>query len=105
MTNEQIIFKERCRLLKEGKIRSSGKMMEVEDENGEIEQIPEPIQIHTYKVWKDCGFTVKKGEHAVAAFDIWKHGRRKKDNESEEILFKSKAFFFSADQVELQDLT
>ncbi len=101
MTNEQIIFKERCRLLKEGKIRSSGRMIDVENERGEIEQIPEPIQIHTFKVWKDCGFMVKKGEHAVAAFDIWKHGCRKKNEDTEEILFKSKAFFFSADQVEM----
>lgn len=34
--------------------------------------------IHTFARWKAMGFKVKKGEHAVARFPIWKAGKRKK---------------------------
>lgn len=34
--------------------------------------------IHTYGHWKSLGYTVKKGEKAIAKFPIWKYTKGKK---------------------------
>lgn len=107
MTNAQIIFNESMELLKEGKIKTTGRSFETENENGEKITINEPEPIHTFAAWKERGRTVKKGEHAVAAFPIWKQGKpkKKKDEDGNETetagsMFMKMSYFFTIDQTE-----
>ena len=64
-------------------------------------------EIHTFQRWKALGYSVKKGEHAVAKFAIWKMGtgkRKNDDGEEEETttgrMFMKTSAFFSTRQVE-----
>ena len=59
-------------------------------------------EIHTFAKWKSLGFSVKKGEKAVASFTIWKHTVKKDKESGEETtsMFMKKAHFFSTSQVE-----
>ena len=108
MTNEQIIFNARYNLLQAGALQATGRTLETKDENGIITQIPEPEEIHTYTGWLAHGYRVRKGEHAISAFNIWKYKKKnnkKDDNEEtaeadDSIMFLTKAFFFSPEQVE-----
>jgi len=102
MTNETIIFHHRYELMQEGVLASTGRTIEIETEDGK-RLIPEPEEIHTYAAWKALGFQVKRGEHAIATFPIWKHVSKKAEKENEpdeEKMFQTKAFFFKLDQVE-----
>jgi len=60
-------------------------------------------EIHTFQRWKEMGFSVKKGEHAVAKFPIWKMATKKDDDGEEKSTgrcFGKMSFFFSTAQVE-----
>lgn len=106
MTNEQIIFNVRVQLMEEGKIGSTGRFFEIQNEEGKTEKIPEPEEIHSFSRWKEYGYSVKKGEKAIAKIEIWKKGTKKEETEEEENaekkerMFKKVAFFFSPAQVE-----
>lgn len=105
MTNEQIIFNESVELMKNGKIGKTGRQFEVEDENGNKTMLDEPETIHTFQAWKARGFSVKKGEKAVAQFYIWKCvSKQIQDSEGmteeQKRMFMKKASFFSASQVQ-----
>lgn len=105
MTNAQIIFNEAVELMKNGKIGTTGKQFEVEDENGNKMILDEPEDIHTFQAWKKLGYCVKKGEKAVAQFYIWKCVTKQvaDDNnmtEEQKRMFMKKASFFSASQVQ-----
>jgi hypothetical protein len=52
MTNAQIIFNEAVELMKNGKIGTTGRQFEVEDENGNKMMLDEPEDIHTFQAWK-----------------------------------------------------
>ncbi len=115
MTNTEIILKNRFRLMEEGILDSTGRMIKVETDDGEKE-LPEPQQIHTYAGWLDLGYRVRHGQHAIADFPIWKMrpaGKRKDKKTGAEISYDEKmmmvkAFWFSPDQVEkitAQELT
>lgn len=60
-------------------------------------------EIHTFQRWKAMGYSVKKGEHAIAKFPIWKMGT-KKDKDGEEVetgrMFMKTSAFFKTSQVE-----
>ena len=62
--------------------------------------------IHTYAHWKSLGFQVKRGEHAIAKFPIWKYTKGKKKEMSEEeaqargYCFMKNSAWFSNKQVE-----
>jgi hypothetical protein len=59
--------------------------------------------IHTYNGWKELGYQVKKGQHAIATFPIWKYSGKKDEETGEEVggkCYQRKAFWFTADQVE-----
>ena len=103
MTNEEIILKNRCRLMEEGVIGTTGRCITVQTDKGE-RTFYEPEPIHTFQVWKELGFSVKKGEHAIAKFTIWKYKPDKLQNgeEDEESghMFMKVAHFFKRDQVE-----
>ena len=108
MTNAQIIFNQSVALMEAGKIKGTGRFFTYEDENGEKKQLEEPEAIHTFTRWKECGRQVKKGEHAKAAFMIWKAGQAKTEADPNEAgeetaqikMFMKKAFFFTFDQTE-----
>lgn len=84
MTNTQIIYENSVILAMSGTIKP-----------GE--------EIHTFQRWKAMGYSVRKGEKAVAKFPIWKMGTKKNDEgETEETgrMFMKMSAFFSASQVE-----
>jgi hypothetical protein len=101
MTNEQIITEQAVRLFGEEDVR---KMIE----NG----IEPPL--HTLQGWAARGYKVKKGSHAVAETKLWKKksvtpGRKSSNNNAGQTgipnaesqnFYMSKAFLFSAEQVE-----
>ena len=103
MTNEQIIFNERITLMDDGIIGTTGRTITVENENGEKIEMKEPEELHTYQAWKSLGYQVKRGQKCKATILIWKHTVKKgkeKQDEDEEKMFMTKAFFFTGDQVE-----
>ena len=106
MTNEMIILMESVKLMEAGLLKGSGKKAIVMDADGNEKELEAPEVIHTFAGWKNLGFSVKKGEHAVASFPIWS-GKDKTvidDETGEESkktrLFLRKAYWFTADQVE-----
>lgn len=109
MTNSTIILNESFRLMKEGVLSGSGRFVQIDGENGpETVELPEAI--HTFAAWKARGYIVRKGEHAIATFHVWKYSdRRRADAEESETdgeqenggrCFLKKSFFFKASQVE-----
>lgn len=103
MTNEQIIFQNSLQLMDDGIIGTTGRTITVENEQGEKFEMQEPEPIHTYQAWKCLGYQVKRGQKAKASFLIWKHTVKKakeQQDEDEEKMFMTKAFFFTFDQVE-----
>lgn len=104
MTNGMIIFNAQIELMEQGKIGTTGRVLKVQYEDGE-KTFPEPEAIHTFNWWKQNGYKVRKGEHAVAALMIWKYITSKKadDEEAEEAdgkCYLKKAYFFSQAQVD-----
>lgn len=107
MTNAEIIFQNRVFLMEQGVIESTAETMIYEDEQGRRE-IHVPEEIHTFQEWKRLGFQVRKGEHSVARFQVWKKATKKdKKEDSEDTEKKTKkdffvkhiAFFFTKNQV------
>ena len=68
--------------------------------------LSEENEIHTYAHWKSLGFQVRKGEKAIAKFQIWKYTKGKKKDMSEEeaqskgYCFMKTSSWFSDAQVE-----
>ena len=113
MTNEAIIFSAALALMEAGKIGTTGKTITWTDAEGNEQEGPEPEAIHTFARWKDLGYSVKKGEHAVAKLQIWKGAPQHveieaKNDRGEAVtveqdslkMFKKVAHFFAASQVE-----
>lgn len=100
---------ESINLLENGIIKGTGRMFEAiiidKDGNETKKLVEEPEAIHTYAMWKQLGYQVKKGEKAKASFTIWKCVAGKKadeesDQEPDNKMFMKKAHFFTIDQVE-----
>lgn len=108
MTNEQIIMNTRLELMDKGILQPTGRQIELIDEKGNKKYIDEPEQIHTYVIWKELGYQVKRGEKAIVDIKIWKYTTRKvkeelklhENDDTEECMFLTKAFFFKFSQVE-----
>lgn len=105
MTNQYIIYKESQRLLKEGKLKATGRVFTFTLTNGEKVEVQETEPIHTFAAWKELGYKVKKGEHAIAKFSIWKYSSKKTENENGEEVENGRCWlkeshFFSQSQVE-----
>lgn len=103
MTNEMIIFNNRLSLMEDGILQGTGNTITVENEEGEKIELEEPEQIHTYAGWKTLNRQVKKGEKSIATILIWKHTTKKlkeKEEEEQEAMFMTKAFFFRECQTE-----
>lgn len=103
MTNAMIVMTEQIRLQQEGILKFTGRMLQTP----EGIEFPEIQPIHTYQVWKNMGYQVKKGSKAVAQFPIWKYVQNKKQAvETEEEAqaaghcFMKMASWFTDEQVE-----
>lgn len=90
MNNNEIISKNLLMLILDGKVQP--------DED-----------IHTYAGWKARGYKVKRGEHAVTSFTIWKGVNKNVEVENEAgssetvstvRMFPKTASWFSTRQVE-----
>jgi hypothetical protein len=63
-------------------------------------------EVNTYAKWKQLGFKVKPGQHALFETQLWKHSKYKKKNkdtnedEEKEGMYMTKAFLFGESQVE-----
>ena len=117
MTNEKIIMNARLALLDAGLIGTTGRQYEIIDENGDSRFIDEPEELHTFEIWQRMGYSVKKGEKAIAKIRIWKCSEKteelagktqqdEKADESEERsrMFMKLAYFFAPSQVEKADV-
>ena len=107
MTNAEIILQNRVLLMDQGVLK--GTMMKYEDADGEKEVLM-PEEIHTFNAWKERGYQVQKGEHAVAKFPVWKYKATKQEagddvEPSKGKMFMKMAFFFTADQVKPIEMT
>ena len=69
MTNAEIIFRESVPLAEKG-------ILEYEDDG-----FPEPIL--SFDGWRRLGYSVMKGEKAIAAFHIWVYKPKKAKKEAE----------------------
>lgn len=102
MTNREIIFKEEQRLAEQGKIKYTGRSVILQGMDGEPIEFKETEQIHTFAVWKELGYVVKKGQKAITKLSIWKYVSRKNEEteETDSKMFLKVAAFFSSSQVE-----
>lgn len=110
MTNAMIIFLKSVDLMRAGVLGTTGRILTVELPDGSIKEMQEPEPIHTFACWKGMGYSVKKGEHAIAKFPIWKGSEKvikdEEGNETDEkklAMFRKEAFFFKRSQVEPTD--
>ena len=97
MTNEQIIMNMRIKLMRSRVIGTTGKKMELVDNDGVVTEIDEPAEIHTYVGWKRRGFQVPKGTKAKVFIPIWNYST---DEEGNTTMFQRNAPFFLPSQVE-----
>lgn len=72
---------------------------------------PEKLSMayHTFEAWRQLGFSVRKGEHAVMCVYLWKKSSRKRSGsdsaetveiENDDGFFRAKSYLFSSAQVE-----
>lgn len=105
MTNAMIILMESVKLMEEGKLKGTGKFVEVETQDGK-KQLEIPETIHTYAKWKELGYQVRRGEKSEIKIQVWKYrGKIQTDEESGEEVEKGRCFmkvasFFTANQVD-----
>lgn len=111
MTNEMIIFMESQKLAEAGVISYTGREYKAQDMDGNEIIVKETEPIHTFAAWKQKGYSVRKGQKAIAQFTIWKHTGprteevRTQDGESVEVadrgrMFMKQAIFFKFSQVD-----
>lgn len=117
MTNNMIIFWASVELMNQGKIKGTGRMVEIELDDGRRIEVEEPEPLHTFAAWKQMGYIVKKGEKATAQIDIWKHTTRQLPTDTgneatdqanraineqggQQKMFRKVASFFTASQVQ-----
>ena len=106
--NSQIFFEKEIDLAMQGKIPTMERKISV-NLNGKSIEINEPTHIYTASQWRNRGYIVRKGEHAVASLFIWHNVNVRPDDNAEadengivraSRMEKKKAWFFSVDQVE-----
>lgn len=106
MTNTMIIMLEQERLVTEGVLKYTGRIIKGITPAGDEIEYQEIQPIHTYARWCAMGYQVKKGEKSKIKFPIWKYtSGKKKDMTEEEAQQKGYCFmkmssFFTTDQVE-----
>lgn len=85
MTNEMIILTEKERLVKEGVLQYTGRVIKGLNVLGKEVEFKEIEPIHTYAGWAELGYQVKKGEHSHIKFKIWvwKKGKKKETEDGD----------------------
>lgn len=112
MTNAEIIFSNRLFLMEQEVIKGiPGTSITIKGEDGD-KVVPMPEEIKSYREWQKAGRQVKKGEHAVAKFQIWmpRKGKAKAEDDEEgkaeadapKGFYKKMTFFFTEGQTELR---
>ena len=109
MTNEQIIENTKQKLLAQGILKPTGRTLFFRLDDGSEIELPEAEEMHTFQAWKSRGFSVRKGEKAIARLSIWKYITRKEsipmqdgtiqEQEASRMYMKD-ACFFSRSQVD-----
>lgn len=108
MTNAEIVLQNSIFLMEQGLLKPTDQKIKYKNEEGKECETFAPEPIHTFQAWKALGYSVKKGEHAIAKFPIWKpvakkKGAKKEEDEEKEQktdhMFMKMSFFFTADQV------
>lgn len=109
MTNEQIIENAKQKLLAQGILKPTGRTLFFRLDDGSEIELPEAEEMHTFQAWKSRGFSVRKGEKAIARLSIWKYITRKEsipmqdgtiqEQEASRMYMKD-ACFFSRSQVD-----
>ena len=102
MKNEEIIMRTRVNLMNSRVIGTTGNKMEWMTSEGEVIEIDEPAEIHTYTGWKRRGYQVPKGAKAKVFIPIWNYST---DEEGNTTMFQRNAPFFTPDQVEKIEVT
>ena len=97
MKNEEIIMEEKIKLLKDGKIKGTGRKIINPLDN--YEMIEEPEEIHTKGKWAKDGFIVKEGETPITKIKIWKTYKRK-DSQG---VMKVETEFYTKEQTERRE--
>lgn len=105
MTNAEIITREQINLMLGGVIAAAGNGEKIITPMGIFDK---PEDIHTFQGWKNLGYSVKKGEHAISKITIWKYKKGKaEDAEQTEDkststydMFLTAAYFFKKSQCE-----
>jgi len=105
MTNKDIILSAAVQLVKEGRLKSTGRVFSYTDASGAVHLFPEPETIHTFQKWKELGYSVRRGERSDIKIRIWKYTGREKEVEDQLVIVPGKmimktACFFRADQVQ-----
>lgn len=109
MTNEEIIYKESVKLMKQGVLKVAGQVDYIDTATGETTKVDMPECIHTFKGWNDLGYKVKKGEHAKAKFAIWTLAKKKEQDEDDKeavanpTMYLHTAYWFTLEQVERRE--
>lgn len=96
VTNAEIVIAEQMRLLEEGVLHYTGRKVKgINLLTGEECEIDEIQPLYTVARWNKMGYKIKKGEHAIARFSIWKYQTRKpKDVDEEEIQLQGRGYCF-----------
>lgn len=92
MKNEQIIF---------NAVVAAGIMTGAEAMA--ILQSGRRLPVHTYQEWRRLGYQVKQGEHAALTVSLWRFGKIKNEDGTEEDAgepFLAKSHLFTIDQVQ-----
>ena len=113
MNNNMIIMFRSEELAKAGILNYTGRIIKVQLPGGDVVEIKETEEIHTFAEWKKAGYIVKKGSKAIAKFPIWnftdKVSKAKKEayeaagidtEKPDPHYYMKEAAFFSASQVE-----
>lgn len=96
ITNAEIVATEQLRLLEEGVLNYTGRKIKgVNILTGEECEVDEIQPLHTIARWNKMGYKVKKGEHPIAQFSIWKYQIKKpKDVDEEEVQQSGRGYCF-----------
>jgi antirestriction protein ArdC len=105
ITNKMLIEMKKKELFEAGIIKGTGRVFVFEDSEGNKFTFPETEEIHTYQHWKGLGYQVRKGEKAIAKFQVWKYSTKKVETEDGDekkkgFCFLKDASFFSESQVD-----
>ena len=110
MTNEMIILGEKQRLVEEGVLQYTGKVIRGLNVLGEEVEFKEIEPIHTYAGWSKLGYQVKRGEHSKIKFPIWfwkKNKKKETEDGDEEAVrgncYMKNAAWFTFNQVEKKE--